>query len=265
MILSCPECSTKFRLDDSRVPSGGAKVRCSRCQHIFQVEKPKSEPPAPAPPPSLREPALDYTPEWAALKKRSSRKASFLALALIFLLAAGAFIFYEKSDDVAKAWDYVTSLRQYLAIWEEKEGKIALEKLRGFYVDNQWMGRIFVIEGQAVNLWNESRSFIRVKGTLLNSQGQKVLESRAFCGNILSEKDLREMTKEAMQKSLSSQFGISFSNMNVPPGKAVPFMIVFTDFPAEGAGARLSEKPGEAPPDLSDFTVEVIGSQKGSK
>ncbi len=264
MILTCPECSTKFRLDDNRVPSAGAKVRCSRCQYIFQVERPKSELPAPAPPP-LREPALDYTPEWAAIRKRSSRKASFLALALIFLLAAGAFIFYEKSEDVAKAWDYVTALRQYLAIWEEKEGKIALEKLRGFYVDNQLIGRIFVIEGQAVNQWNESRSFIRVKGTLLNPQGQKVLESRAFCGNILSEKDLKEMTKEAMQKSLSSQFGISFSNMNVPPGKAVPFMIVFTDFPAEGAAARPSEKAGEAPPDLSDFTVEVIGSQKGSK
>jgi len=265
MVLTCPECTTKFRLDDNRIPPEGAKVRCSKCQHVFRVEKLDSELPSRAPAPPLPEPVPGYTEEWVTLKKRSGRKASILALAIVFLLAAGGFVFYEKSEDFNKAWDYIAALRQYLAVWEEKEGKITLDKLRGFYVENRLMGRIFVIEGQAVNQWNESRSFIRVKGTLLNTQGQKVQESGAYCGNILSEKDLKEMTKEAIHKSLSSQFGISFSNMNIPPGKAVPFMIVFTDFPLEGVGAKPPEKAGEAPADLSDFTVEVMGSQKGSK
>lgn len=267
MILICPECLTKFTLEDDRIPAEGTKVRCSKCRHIFRAEKP--EVPVPAAPPAEtppQEPAVpEYTEEWVTLKKRSGRKTSFLVIGVIALLAAGGFAAYEKADDLNKAWGVLASLKQYLAVWEEKEGKIALEKLRGFYVENNTAGRIFVIEGQAVNQWNESRSFIRVKGTLLNIQGQKVQQSAAYCGNILSEKDLKEMAKEAMQKSLSSQFGISFSNMNLPPGKAVPFMIVFADFPPEGAEAKPSQKAGEAPPDLSDFTVEVVGSQKGSK
>jgi hypothetical protein len=109
----------------------------------------------------------------------------------------------------------------------------------------------------------------KVKGVLLDSRGNKVQEKEVYSGNILSEKDLKEMSKGAVDKSLSSQFGISFSNVNIQPNKSVPFMIVFMDLsPDRGPGKPAADpaaKPGEAPAKLSDFTVEVISSQKGSK
>ncbi len=37
MIITCTSCLTKFNLDDSRIPARGAKVRCSRCRHVFHV------------------------------------------------------------------------------------------------------------------------------------------------------------------------------------------------------------------------------------
>lgn len=37
MILTCERCETRFRLDESRLPAGGARVRCSRCKHAFFV------------------------------------------------------------------------------------------------------------------------------------------------------------------------------------------------------------------------------------
>ncbi len=40
MIITCASCLTKFNLDDSRIPSKGAKVRCSRCKHTFYVVPP---------------------------------------------------------------------------------------------------------------------------------------------------------------------------------------------------------------------------------
>ena len=40
MIVTCASCLTKFSLDDSRIPPQGAKVRCSRCQHVFHVVPP---------------------------------------------------------------------------------------------------------------------------------------------------------------------------------------------------------------------------------
>lgn len=40
MIVTCASCLTKFSLDESRIPEQGAKVRCSRCQHVFHVVPP---------------------------------------------------------------------------------------------------------------------------------------------------------------------------------------------------------------------------------
>ncbi len=41
MIITCTSCLTKFNLDDSRIPFKGAKVRCSRCRHVFHVPPPQ--------------------------------------------------------------------------------------------------------------------------------------------------------------------------------------------------------------------------------
>jgi predicted Zn finger-like uncharacterized protein len=38
LIITCEQCETQFQLDDSRVPAGGVKVRCSRCKHAFFVK-----------------------------------------------------------------------------------------------------------------------------------------------------------------------------------------------------------------------------------
>jgi predicted Zn finger-like uncharacterized protein len=40
MIVECEECQAKFKLDDAKVPEKGIKVRCSKCKHVFVVQKP---------------------------------------------------------------------------------------------------------------------------------------------------------------------------------------------------------------------------------
>ncbi len=48
MIVTCASCMTKFSFDESKLPPKGAKVRCSRCQHVFVVvppTEPKGEEP----------------------------------------------------------------------------------------------------------------------------------------------------------------------------------------------------------------------------
>jgi predicted Zn finger-like uncharacterized protein len=40
LILTCDKCETRFRLDESRLPAKGARVRCSRCKHSFFVRAP---------------------------------------------------------------------------------------------------------------------------------------------------------------------------------------------------------------------------------
>lgn len=44
LILTCEKCETRFRLDESRLPAKGARVRCSRCKHAFLVKPPGATP-----------------------------------------------------------------------------------------------------------------------------------------------------------------------------------------------------------------------------
>jgi len=39
MVVVCPECNTRFSLDESRIPGAAANVRCSRCRHVFRIAR----------------------------------------------------------------------------------------------------------------------------------------------------------------------------------------------------------------------------------
>lgn len=39
MIIQCEQCKTKFRLDEEKIKGRGVKVRCSKCRHVFLVQK----------------------------------------------------------------------------------------------------------------------------------------------------------------------------------------------------------------------------------
>jgi len=272
MIITCPQCLTKFNLDGGRVPEGGAKVRCSKCQLIFQV---RQEPSAQSDL-SFEVPPKEFSEKSEERSQRKGRAGSrfptltWLIVVLILTgIGYGTFVIWEQSADFRKVVINVPAFKQYLGLRDETEGHIAVEKLRGYYLETGKSSKTFVIEGQAVNHWKESRSFIKVKGILLDAKGGKVGEKVVYCGNILSEKDLKELDRQAIEKSLSSQFGISFSNVNIPPDKFVPFMIAFIDSPPKMPQDKPTPEPAGNPAEVlaepSDFIVEVVSSQKGSK
>lgn len=39
MEISCPECSKKYKVDDSLIPDKGRKVKCKKCGSVFFVQK----------------------------------------------------------------------------------------------------------------------------------------------------------------------------------------------------------------------------------
>lgn len=43
MILTCPQCSTQFKLDDALIGEAGRKVKCSSCAHVWH-QAPVTEP-----------------------------------------------------------------------------------------------------------------------------------------------------------------------------------------------------------------------------
>jgi len=119
----------------------------------------------------------------------------------------------------------------------------------GIFVNNSEAGQLFVIQGKAVNGYSEPRSALAVKGRLFNRSGALLREQSVFCGNTLSENELKTLPLAKLRERTENQFGDSLSNLNVGPGKSIPFTIVFSDLPA----------------DLSEFNVEPGDSISGSK
>ncbi|MEJ0027932.1 MAG: DUF3426 domain-containing protein [Rhizomicrobium sp.] len=62
MILTCPQCATRYQTDAAKFPAAGRNVRCAKCGHVWhqigpvpepdpEAEIEVHEPPAPPPPP----------------------------------------------------------------------------------------------------------------------------------------------------------------------------------------------------------------------
>lgn len=215
--------------------------------------------PAPPPPPPLQAgeaPASRPTagkvqaekPPAPAKPGRSPLKGMFLFLLLLLMLLFGAagYIFWSGgTEEIGRLIEKMSGREAAPAV----VGQIRLADLQGSFVQNEEAGQLFVISGQATNEFSEARSAIALKGVLYDGTGNPLLQQTVFAGNYLKEEGLRRMSFSDIQESMNNQFGDSLSNLNVAPGKSIPFTIVFRDLP----------------PNLSEFTVEIADSRPGSK
>lgn len=388
MIISCPECSTRFRVDDHKIPVHGAKIRCARCKQIFTVAPatPEMPPPAnetlneaisePAPPlespaPGVNDPfgfddfdesthngaqddfdpaafdedppaedeeefsfgdeygnvsfespteeneapALDsfddvkpfsfgdqerprtsdpdefsFSPEPSPLYKqtdsqddsslnglnnfpmppagdnladpsgpgnkevpRATTSRSVLSILLLFLLlviltaaaGAGYLVWQGKTAELERIVATLTGQKTN----QEQPGVIRFANLQGSFMTNQQEGEIFVIRGTAINEYREARAAIQVKGVIYDKSGKALLQKTIFCGNPISDDDLRKLPYIKMEEMMGNQFGASLANLNVTTGQSIPFTIVFRNLPKS----------------LSEFVVEVVDSKPVTK
>jgi hypothetical protein len=181
---------------------------------------------------------------------------SMLALLVLFVvLSGGAFLYWDKLGEINWKIFSISNLRDYLGsrISSDRapDGNTILPKsqLRGYYIDNINVGRIFVIEGKAINNSSEAKSFIKVKGALFDSMGNKLAEREVYCGNILSGEELMELVADQINYRLNNPGGDPSVNLNIPPQKSIPFMVVFFDLPE----------------DIKKFNVETTGTEKAIK
>ncbi len=264
MIVSCELCGTKYRFDPTRIRKESAKVRCSRCGHVFVVKKPEEPEPAEtetaSSPPEQAETARPDAEETVPLErpaprplrpqpppKRKGGVARALAVVLIplILIAGGGYYLYSKGYFAKAQKEEKTPPKTQV---EPTVPQISIEEnIKAYFLENATVGQIFVVEGKVVNEESRPVSFVLLEGKLYTTDNQPALVQKAYCGNILSREDLMQKDMTEIQNIMMNREGQDLTNVHIPPLGKVPFMIVFHNLP------ELSL--------LSDYSVEVVSAQ----
>jgi pilus assembly protein FimV len=192
----------------------------------------------------------DVTPAAAGIAPARERRVSkpLVVLLILVLLAGGSYGAYVLLDYMHIQIPFVSDY--FKPKVSDLKGNLKIDTLdiNSKFILNVKAGKLFVITGKVKNGYPDNRRFISVTGKLF-TKGKKLAKTEtAFCGNVLSDIELSNMEFEAIKKRLSNRFGDNKSNMQVEPGKELPFMIVFSNLPDS----------------LEEFAIEAAGSTLAS-
>ncbi len=210
---------------------------------VIEVPPHREAEPAPAPP--VESPARRGSPAPESPRPRSSAGPAVAAV-LAVLLAAGGYLGLTASGRKTLEG----AVPGVAALWGGKPAapaapKYDLRNVIGYYESGGASPRILVIKGQVANLSTVEKSGIRVHAALLDNTDAVLVQQAVYAGNVLSGEAIRKGDRDTMSKALGNRFGEGLANMHVAPGKAIPFMVVFFDAPANMDSYKLEAKDGE--------------------
>jgi predicted Zn finger-like uncharacterized protein len=125
-----------------------------------------------------------------------------------------------------------------------ESGKISVRAVKAEFVENDAVGELLVISGEALNEYQKPRAALQIKVTVFDAAGQSISTKTAYGGNPLTEEQLESMPLDKIEAAMANQFGDSLANMEVPPGKVIPFVVVLANLPKSA----------------KDFSVQSAGS-----
>lgn len=229
MEIQCPHCASRFNLPEG-LARPGAKLRCSVCKTVFALQLPE---PAAGPIPDLLPDAVE--------QPRPKGRRLFWLMLLLLLVSAGAAVYWY-------CWrEHPLTPVQGSAATSENISLLTMKDVRQYYVNNEKMGKILIIDGRVVNEFPQPVSMITVEA-ILYAQSQNVLASRRqIAGSQLTPLQLTVLDKETMTDRLADPEKEQGANVTLLPGASAPFMVVFTEPPSE----------------VSEFYVAIVDAQKG--
>lgn len=267
MIVSCPNCSTKYSLpDESARP--GAKARCTVCKHVFPLPRAAADESefslrvgapdntAPRNPDDLSDiigKSTGYNLDEVAAPAKPKDEAKsrprivmWLGVAVLALALAGG-----------GAWYFMPSL------FGEKEQtpppnqpskadlirNFDLHNVRQYYVNNEKVGQVTVIEGKVVNRFSSPRELIKLEASLHDKDGNVLVSKQQLCGTTASLFHLQVLSEQELEAALNNKIDILTNNTNVPPNGEVPFMIVFYNPPSTVAEWVINVVDARMPPE----------------
>ena len=198
-------------------------------------------------------------------KKKSSKWAFIIVLVVVLLALLGAVVAinYWKPELIpSPVRSFLSPVRSFLENSvssflkaPEKKGPVdpgvrllEFSALTGAFVDSENGGRLFVIRGVVSSKYPKPRSYILIRGNILDNKGKVVRSMQSYAGNTFIEEEIKTLPLEEIKKAMNNRDGMARKNFNLSSGASIPFLIVFDNLPDN----------------LSEFTVEAASSSPGT-
>jgi predicted Zn finger-like uncharacterized protein len=177
MIITCPDCATRYHLDPVALTPAGRTVRCASCGHRWEARPPADAPmlveaAAPGPAPEAFAPKRPGLPPGRAPRRSALRVASWLVAVVVVVLGAGGIL---GRDEIVSA--FPASAEVY--------AKLGLPVATGFGLEFEDISSqrfaergvsILVVEGRIVNVSGRERAVPPVRVSLLDASGRALQE-----------------------------------------------------------------------------------------
>ncbi len=184
MILSCPECSTRYVVDPAAIGPSGRTVRCTRCSHSW-VEPPppveviaaSADRSAPLPTPvDFSRGARPRGTNLPALPgaARSRAPAILWTILVLFLVCVAGVAVWQQEAIVARL-PAAADVYAMVGLGPEAPGAgLALENVRQ-KVSTRSGAKVLRIDGDIVNVSEDQRLVPHMLGVLLDSAGKEIM------------------------------------------------------------------------------------------
>lgn len=212
MILTCPQCATRYHVDPASLGSTGRRVRCSSCHHRWVAEPPPDAPkvveldtPASSPGPRPRPGAV------AGSNGRGRGSASLVAWLvglLVVLILASAVI---GRNEIVSGFPASAAIYQKLGLPVTVQLGLQFEDVASRRLDEGGVV-VLVVQGAIVNLSGQGRPVPPIRITLLDAE-QRPLQHELF-------------EAESQQLDDGARTGFAARLVN-PPEQARNFSITF--------------------------------------
>jgi predicted Zn finger-like uncharacterized protein len=176
MIVTCPQCSTRYHLDPEALGPGGRRVRCASCGHRWLARPPADVPTVlPAvdapPPPTPAAPPKRAVPRPERRRQRASASLiGWLVGVLIVLIIASAII---GRNEIVAGFPASATLYRTLGLAVNEQLGLEFANVTSEHLSERDVS-ILVIEGEIVNVSDHERPVPRVKIILLDEGGREL-------------------------------------------------------------------------------------------
>ncbi len=233
MIVTCEECQTRFNVDESLINKEGSKAQCSVCGNIFTIHLEPIEDDIDEIEADL---LLSYE-EFADDEKDKKIGYGTIVVILVLVILGAAVVlelsgvnipFLKEVSFKGKVIDKTENIsNKRREIKKDKESYVSIFDMKADIVDNEKIGKLFVITGKAKNDFTDSISSILVTANLYAVDNTILKTKDVFCGNIISKKGLQTYGVNQINEALNDPQ----NQTKIKPNEGVDFMAVFFDFP----------------------------------